>query len=316
MIDLIIVSYNGKELTRQAIESAINNSVKPQKIILVDNNSIDGTVDYIRNNFSNVHCISLPFNAGYGKAINIGFKYTNSKYVVIANNDVIFPEFFFEKVLDTTLHLEENFGVIGFQQIFPDGSFQNSYGRFHNLFSAFLDVTLLTLVELRVKKIIWKYKLNKKLKRVDYVDGAIFCVNKNAFEKINGFDEDFFFYSEEVDLCKRMKKNGFSVWFDSNNIVIHYRGQGKTNKLGLSENSIPQFVKARSLYCLKHLGKFSTSIYLLIESIFYFEISFIFRLKYFLFKNSSPKQHILTRLISKEFLREFFKLTENFSSNK
>jgi len=314
MIDLIIISFNNKELTKQAIESALNNTVKPHKIILVDNNSTDGCVEYIKHHFDSIDIIELPQNFGYGKAANIGVSYSDSPYVVVSNNDVIFPNNFFQSLEKLVENLNFRFGVAGFQQIYPDGSFQNSYGSFHNVFGAILDVLLVSLLEVRIKKLRWKLG-QRKVKKVDYVDGAVLLLNKEAFQKIGGFDEDFFFYSEEVDLCKRMKEMGFPVIFAQNIEVIHYRGQGK-NKIGIGKNSIPQFVTSRVLFCKKHLNKCSTIIYLLLQGIFYQEISLLLRLKQFFMRNNYKEQIFLTSLISKEFLKSLKSLNTFFLHNK
>lgn len=305
MIDLLIVSYNGKELTKQAIESAISNIFIPAKIIVVDNHSKDGSVEFIKENFKFVECISLDQNVGYGNAVNIGFKRVVSPFVVVSNNDVIFPRYFFKRVIEIIRRVGENFGVLGFQQIYPDGSFQNSYGRFHTLFSAFLDISLFSLFEVRFKKLLRKFRICKKLRKVDYIDGAVMCINRKAFEDVAGFDKDFFFYSEEVDLCKRMKEKGFSNLFDPMNEVIHYRGQGKTNRIGLSENSVNVFVNSRLTYCKKHLSKIETKLYLLLQALFYQEISLMLRIRKIFSKSSNSDQVYITKLVSKEFTKKF-----------
>ncbi|MCX7908117.1 MAG: glycosyltransferase family 2 protein [Ignavibacteria bacterium] len=304
MIDLLIITYNGREFTKNAITSAISNTVKPQKVILVDNNSTDGTVQYIKDNFDFVEIISLPYNAGYGKAINIGMKSAVSPFVVVSNNDVIFPDNFFEKLIASLKQLDNNTGVLGVQQLFPDGSFQNSYGRFHNIIGGFLDICFFSVLEIRFKKIIWKFGLNKKVKKVGYVDGALLCINKTAFEKVGGFDENFFFYSEEVDLCKRMQKSGFKILFDPNIEVIHYRGQGIKNNIGLSENKVDLFVESRIKYCRKHLSDLETKIYILLEAIFYQELGILHFLKRLIKANSNRDNSKICFLISKRFFGE------------
>ncbi|QLH54224.1 MAG: hypothetical protein CH6_2985 [Candidatus Kapaibacterium sp.] len=299
MIDLVIITYNGKELTKNAIESALKNTFSPSKIIIVDNNSSDGTVEYIKNLFPQVEIISLTKNLGYGTASNIGVKEAIAPYVVISNNDVLFPVVFFEKLESLINKIGGIFGVIGFQQIYPDGSFQNSFGDFHTVKSALMDVFLVSLLKLRFRKLRWKFGY-RKVRKVDYVDGAVICVNKNVFDKVGGFDEDFFFYSEEVDLCKRMRESGFDVLMDETNEVIHYRGQGK-NRIGLSVDKVPTFVKSRAIYCEKHLSNLSAFLYLRFEAIFYKELSFLMKFKNKISKKVLSEQIFINDLISKEF---------------
>lgn len=300
MIDLIIVSYNNKALTVQAIESAMNNSEPPQKIVVVDNNSTDGTVSFLKLNYPQVHLVPLQENTGYGKAVNIAFSQTNSPFVLISNNDVIFPQTFFMQLRRVIEELNGNFGAIGFQQIYPNGRYQNSYGKFHTLLGAIADVFFVSIVMSRIKKVFWKLGC-RRVKQVDYVDGAVICVNRQAFERVSGFDEDFFFYSEEVDLCKRLSNLGYKIYFDSKNLVIHYRGQGVNNRIGLSSNYVPTFVNSRYLYCKKHLSTFERKLYMLLEALFYIEISFIWKMISFFGGKDYSEIIKLTKGISKQF---------------
>ncbi|MGB9770689.1 MAG: glycosyltransferase family 2 protein [Candidatus Kapaibacteriota bacterium] len=301
MVDLVIISYNGKSLTAEAIESAIANTLPPSKIIVVDNNSSDGSVEYLKDKFKQIEIVPLNKNYGYGKAANLGVQKSTASYVVISNNDVIFPKNFFEGIRNLIHKIEANLGIIGFQQIYPDGLFQNSYGKFHTLISGLLDVTLISLVEIRIRKLRWKFGF-RKVREVDYVDGAVICVNKSAFAKVGGFDENFFFYSEEVDLAKRMKGAGFKVFIDENNVVIHYRGQG-ANKQGLSLTSVKLLPESRALYCKKHLPTMNARFYMFLQAIYYKELSILLRLKKMFSTIDVTEQISLTDLISKEFWR-------------
>lgn len=161
MIDLIIVSFNNQRLTVQAIESALKNSEPPEKIIVVDNNSSDGTVSFLKENYPSVHLVSLQENTGYGKAVNISFSQTKSPYVLISNNDVIFPEKFFSQLRSAIEELNGKFGIIGFQQVYPDKSYQNSYGKFHTLLSAIADVVFVSLIVSLIKKLKWRLGLGR-----------------------------------------------------------------------------------------------------------------------------------------------------------
>lgn len=135
----------------------------------------------------------------------------------------------------------------------------------------------------------------------DYVDGAVICVNRKAFEGVSGFDEDFFFYSEEVDLCKRLSNHGYKIYIDLKNFVIHYRGQGIKHRTGLSLNTVPMFVNSRSLYCKKHLPVLEGKLYTLLESIYYKELSFIWKVRNFLTSQDYTEIIEITKEISKQF---------------
>jgi len=305
MIDLIIVSYNGKEYTGQAIESALSNTIPPQKILVVDNNSSDGSVEYLSSKFKGIQIVANKTNLSYGGGANLGIKYTDTDYVVISNNDVVFPPNFFAKLREAIKILDGNFGILGFSQIYPNGKSQFSFGILHSVFAAILNLTFLEILYIASMKLLWKLIHFPRFLKVGYADGAIICVNKNAFTSIGGFDEDFFFYSEDVDLCYRMKRNGYKVLIDMENTVIHYRGQGKNDRIGVTPQRVEQFVNSRVLYCKKHLSSISARIYLFLQGIFYFEL-FLKDFTKVLFGKSNKDTIKFCLTASKLFFKNFF----------
>ena len=272
MIDLLIISYNGKDFTSQAIESALANTVQPRSIIVLDNNSTDGSVEYLSSKFKDIQIIANKENLSYGGGANLGIKFCNSDFVVISNNDVIFPPNFFSKLLEAIDLLDGKFGILGPLQIYPNGKPQFSFGSLHSVLSALLDVTFLHILFLILVRMFYKVFHYPRFLKVGYVDGAVICVNRKAFESIGGFDENFRLYSEDTDLCLRMKKKGYNVLVDMDNTVVHYRGQGKNDRIGVTPQRIEQFVNARVLYCQKNLSSLSAKLYFLLESIFYLEL--------------------------------------------
>lgn len=130
---------------------------------------------------------------------------------------------------------------------------------------ALLDFFFVSYISNFLKKINWKLNIVKKdLKEVEYVDGAIMAINRKAFEEINGFDEDYFFYTEEADFCFRLKKNGWKILFNPLSEVIHERG-GSTSKMGLDTKNIQLFLNSKILFCQKHLKPIETKLFIILE---------------------------------------------------
>ncbi|MCX7879452.1 MAG: glycosyltransferase family 2 protein [Ignavibacteria bacterium] len=193
MFDLVIISYNNKTLTSSTIESALNNTVIPENIIIVDNASTDGTVPFIKERFPQVKIIENTHNLGYSRAVNIGVEQSKNNYVVISNNDVIFAKTSFEKMLEAISLIKSNFGVIGFLQYYPNGKPQFSYSLFSGIGDAVLHLFFLHTLFLKFFFLLRKFNLSPRLIPVGYVDGAAMCVNREAFKRIDGFDASFFF---------------------------------------------------------------------------------------------------------------------------
>ncbi len=303
MVELVIISYNGKELTKQAIESALSNTLKPNKIIVVDNNSSDGSVEYLSSfNYENVEIISNKINLSYGGGANQGVKFCSSKFVVISNNDVIFPSNFFLTLNNSIKLLKGNFGILGFQQLYPDGKPQFSYGKKHNIFSALIEITFLDKITGFLWKFFKKFFKSQRFVKAGFVDGAIICVNIDAFNQVGGFDESIFFYSEDADLSYRMQKYGYKILVDRGNYVIHYRGQGKYKRIGIPLERVEQFVLSRVKYCKKHFSNLYGRLYVLLSSIYYFELYILNSFKCIFDKDAQyvKKFHFLT---SKNFFK-------------
>lgn len=306
--DLIIVSYKNQNFTYGAIDSAKNNSHQPNKIIVVDNNSNDGSVEFLRERFPDVLFIENPENYGYAKAINIGVKASDSEFVIISNNDVVFAADNFEKLINHISSIPK-MGVVGVNQKYPNGKIQHSFGYFPSFGNALSRLLFIDIVRVRLTRFLYsKFKI-RRYKKVDWVDGAVLTINRKAFEDVNGFDEEFFFYSEEADFCKRLKEKGWEIAVAFDTCLVHYRGQGENNQLGVSEKNIPIFVESLAKLCEKHLSVFQTKFYLK-SSLFFYKI--VSSINYFMFlitRNMKYKENSrVNNIVAKEFSKYFEKI--------
>jgi len=243
---------------------------------VIDNNSTDGSVEKLKASFPEIIIISNTENFGYAYAVNRGFQASKSEIVIISNNDVVYPPDSISNLIEPFYTLE-NIGVIGPQQMYPDGKWQYSYGTYPGIKTALMDLLLINYISHLIKKIQWKLKISsKEIKPVEYVDGAIMAIKRTAFQDVNGFDEDYFFYTEEADFCYRLKKKGWKILFNPLSEVIHQRG-GSTSKMGLNPKNNEMFISSKIKFCNKHLNSIETKSFVLLEKFHHFLLANFFK---------------------------------------
>lgn len=191
-------------------------------------------------------------NIGYGPALNLGARKAKGKYMLFLNPDTcIFPD----SIENMICFMEENknAGAVG-PKIYKDkekSEVQLSFCKFPNLISAFVVYSPLKKYFPRV----WKdftYGLNKVNVplSVDAVSGAVLVIRRNVFEEIGGFDEKYFLYFEENDLCRKIKLSGKKIYFLPFCEVVHF-GQGSTFNISEANN---HFKKSRKYFLEKYYG--------------------------------------------------------------
>lgn len=221
MVSIIIVSYNTKELLRSCLTSIyqyVNDS--DFEVIVVDNASSDKTVSMVKDEFKKVQVIESKENLGFGKACNKGAEAAKGNYVVFLNSDTSFNS----DIITSMVHEfknGQNIGVVGGILESVGKTTSQSFGKSYNLFNIFLLLT--GLEKLRTKVLL------KKSMQVDWVSGGCMMVQKALFNNLKGFDEHFFMYMEDVDLCYRVKKMGYRVVVDSS-VQLSHVGQGSSNR--------------------------------------------------------------------------------------
>ncbi len=221
-ISIIILSYNTKDLTLRCIETIFQFVKEDFEIIVVDNASDDGSVESIKKlKSSNVKIIVNDSNVGFAKGCNIGAKHAKGEYLLFLNSDTEFTE---EGVLSRLIKLFENKKVAaaGGLMLNSDNSYQRSFGSFYTLPHVAKMLFLGEKSELALQKL-------STIQETDWVSGGFMVVKKEAFEKVDGFDEGYFMYVEDVDICYRLRKVGYIVVVDPLARILHV-GQGSSNR--------------------------------------------------------------------------------------
>jgi GT2 family glycosyltransferase len=254
-LSIVIVSYNTSDLLQACLESAYQ-SIKYDKIsevevIVVDNNSSDGSVDLVRKRFKHVKLIENKENMGFAKANNQGMKIASGTYILILNSDTKMTKHAISKIL-LQMNSNKEIGVLGGKLLNKDDSIQPSVGYFPNIGKVFVWMHFIDDIPY-ISDLIKPYHVEDHTfynaeHEVDWVTGACFCIRKEVFKKTNGFDEHIFMYGEEVEWCYRIKKEGYKVHYSPNPVIYHYKGQsGDGNYAG-----IVQEFKAISYFYKKH----------------------------------------------------------------
>lgn len=227
-ISIIIISYNNFSLLEQCVKSIQKFTKKNTfEIIVIDNNSSEGDVSQALTNYSNIKLIKNEQNVGFASANNQGIKIATGKYFLLLNNDTEFIEDSISQVFE--YYEKRNRKIfIGCELLNLDRTHQNSIVDFDSITNLFGTAFFLYRVFSK-SKLLNKYHNNYKILNqpisVDFVAGAFIFGKLSDLVNCNGFDEQFYFYSEEADLCYRFINNfnGKVIYFPFTS-VIHVHG--------------------------------------------------------------------------------------------
>ncbi len=270
-LSIIIVNYNVKEFLLNLL-SSIKKSLQniSSEIIIVDNASDDGSVELLKDKYPEIKLIVNNSNIGFGSANNQALEIAKGKFLLLINPDTIVKEETFTSMINF-FNSHPDAGIAGCKVLNPDGTLQLSCRRgFPGPWTSFTKVMGLSKL-FPQSKLFAKYNLTyldeNQTYEVDAVSGAFMMIRREVYDKIGGFDKQFFMYGEDLDLCYRTQKAGFKVFYVHTTEIIHYKGES-TKRSSIDETKI--FYDAMHLFVKKH---FSTSF--LIEAIL--QTAIIFR---------------------------------------
>jgi len=256
-LSIIIVNYNVKEFLQNLIHS-LQKAVSKinHEIIVVDNASDDGSVEFIREKFPHINLIVNKTNLGFSKANNIALKASKGKFILLINPDTIVSENTITKMVEF-LNVHPNAGLAGCKILNPDGSLQLACRRsFPGPWTSFCKVTGLSTLFPK-SKLFARYNLTyldeDSTHEVDAISGSFMMMKREVYEKVGGFDEQFFMYGEDLDLCYRVQQSGYKVYYYPGIQIIHYKGES-TKRSGLDETKY--FYDAMNLFVKKHFSTF------------------------------------------------------------
>lgn len=255
IVSIIIVSYNNFHLLEDCLNSVANylKSVE-YEIILIDNNSTEAGLDELLSKYNSIKIIKNSENLGFSKANNQGYKIAEGRYLLLLNADTQFTS----NILSDMLEFIEQSPVpviAAPKLLYPDGRFQDSAYKFPSIWRLISSNFFLEKIFGKID-LFNKYYLKLEAKNspiaVDSVIGAFMLMKKETYSVLDGFDENFFFYHEDTDLCFRFKKLGGNVLYFPHLSLIHVGG-GSTNQIKWFQ--LKNKVTARIKYFNKHKSK-------------------------------------------------------------
>jgi len=255
-LSVIIVNYNVKHFLEQCLNSVFSSSKKIKvEVFVVDNHSVDGSCQMVKEKFKNVYLIENKENSGFSKANNQAIKIAKGEYVLLLNPDTVVEESTFEKIIEF-MDSNPQAGGLGVKMIDGKGSFLPESKRGLPTPSvAFYKIFGISKIFPK-SKIFNRYHLGflnkEKTYEIEILSGAFMLLRKKALDKIGLLDETFFMYGEDIDISYRLILGGYKNYYFPETTIIHYKGE--STKKG-SINYVRMFYNAMAIFAHKHFSK-------------------------------------------------------------
>lgn len=231
-ISFIIVNYKTKELVAQAVKSIQKFATGfAYEMIVVDNNSGDGSAEFLKKKFPKIQIIESKENIGFGPGNNLGIKAAIGEYIFFFNSDAYLTDTSLLQLLKSA-RKTDNLGAIAPLILNQDKTIQQSGGYFPTLLKIFWWMSFID--DLPGGTLLKPYHIDhdsfyRKEHQVDWLTGAALMVSKKVLDKVGLFDNKIFMYGEDVDLCYRIKSAGYKVVMSPVAKIVHI-GQGSSGK--------------------------------------------------------------------------------------
>lgn len=269
-LSVIIVNYNVKYYVEQCLNS-LSKALDgiESEIIVVDNHSRDGSVEYLRRRFKDVNIIDSNHNLGFARANNIAYRQSTGEYVLLLNPDTFVGEDTIASVI-AFMDAHPDAGAAGVKMHNIDGTLakesrrglptpMTSFYKMCGLCSRFPKSR-------RFGRYYMSYLGWDTAERIEVISGAFFFLRRSAIEQVGCLDEDFFMYGEDIDLSYRLLKGGYENWYLPYPI-LHYKGES-THKTSFAYVHV--FYQAMLIFFRKHYGHFSFWLAFVVQFAIYF----------------------------------------------
>ena len=255
-LSVVIVNYNVAYFLEQCLNSvlAARKALKVQ-VFVVDNNSVDGSVEMVQQKFPNVHCIANKENVGFSSANNQAIALSDARYILLLNPDTVVEEDTFDKVV-TFMDAHPEGGGLGVRMVDGKGRFLPESKRgLPTPMVAFYKIFGLSKIFPKSKRF-GRYHLGYlsefETNEVDVLSGAFMLMRKETLEKVGVLDETFFMYGEDIDLSYRIQLGGYKNYYFPETKIIHYKGESTKKS---SVNYVFIFYRAMIIFAKKHFSQ-------------------------------------------------------------
>lgn len=245
-LSVVILNYNVRYFLEQCIRS-VEKAIAglDAEIIVIDNDSKDGSCEMVKTLFPNVILIENKENVGFSKANNQAVKKAKGKYICILNPDTVVPEDCFKIALNY-YKKQSDIGALGVYLMDGTGNFLPESKR--NFPSP--KISLLKLLG-RDSGYYAKHITPEKSGEVEVLVGAFMLMTKKIYDEVGGFDEDYFMYGEDIDLSYKIIKAGYKNHYSGETSILHYKGESTQR----DDSYYDRFYGAMEIFYAKHLGQ-------------------------------------------------------------
>lgn len=261
-VSVVVVSFNTCDLLRDCLRDLYGQlgSISAE-VFVVDNASSDGSAAMVSEEFPQVHLIASRINLGFAAANNLAIARTSAPYIVLLNSDAFVKPGALDRILE---HMDKNSSVAlgGARLVGPNNSWQPSGRLFPSPLNDFLALSGLSARFARSRffgRFDRTWASCDEAADVDWVPGAFSIIRRSVLETVGVFDERFFLYYEEVDLCRRIKAAGYRIRYWPDVVVVHIGGESSKTMTNLEfSSSGAQLalwrIRSAFLYYRKHHG--------------------------------------------------------------
>jgi N-acetylglucosaminyl-diphospho-decaprenol L-rhamnosyltransferase len=222
-VSIIVVSYNARDHLERSLASVADG---PSEVIVVDNASTDGSPELVRERFPSVRLLELPENRGFGAGNNEGMRIASGRYFLLLNSDA-WPVGDAVTRLLAFMDANPGVGVAGPRLVGTDGRLQKSVRGFPTVWRIATEYFFLRKLAPGSRALNAFYGAGfdySERREADFLMGAVLMLRRASVEQVGDFDTDFFMFSEETDLCYRMKEAGWTVEFSPEAEFVHVGG--------------------------------------------------------------------------------------------
>lgn len=221
-MSVVMVTTNNRQYLEPCLESLYDAGLKSSfEVILIDNGSLDGTPEMLRERFPDVQLIRNDRNVGLSRACNQGIEASAGRTILLLNDDTLVNAESLDALV-SFLGAHSDAGAVGGKLLNPDGSFQAGYARFSTLFEEF---AISTRLGSEYAESYPSHYDSEDAVSVDWINSACLLLRRTALDQIGLLAEDFFIYGDEVDLQYRLSQAGWKVYYLPVATTIHYGGR-------------------------------------------------------------------------------------------
>jgi len=264
-LSVIIVNWNVGDLLLECLRSLqVALADVQSEIVVVDNGSVDGSIQLVKRGFSHVRLIANRRNVGFARANNQGIRQCRGRYVLLLNPDTVALPDTIEQLV-TFMDRTPDAGAAGCKQIYADGQWQSTCHRMITLKrEAIVAVGLSRVFPQWIDYGDLPQKAREPFE-VDWVGGACLIARRDLIERVGLLDEKLFMYAEDADFCHRVRVCGYSVFYLPHVRIIHHRGRSASKSsestIAADRSMLAQQYAARRYVIRKHCGKLAGSLY-------------------------------------------------------